>query len=49
MKIRKTRTELDDDGKPVTYEPHKIKTKNHTAGPVTIARDIASIVRRNGH
>lgn len=49
MGIRKTVTELDDNGKPITYEPHKIKTGKNTAGPVTLIKDIASIVKRKGH
>jgi hypothetical protein len=50
MSLRKTVTEIDPQtGKPVTYEPSKIKTKSNTAGPVTLIKDIASIVKRKGH
>lgn len=46
MGLRKTRTEMDDDGKIVTYEPGKIKTGTHVVGPVTLAKDIASVLRK---
>jgi len=46
MGLRKTVTVLDDNGNPITYEPGKIKTGKHRVGPITVLKDLKSVINK---